>query len=116
MNQSLPFVYILMFMVSWQDVPVTMDGSSSELRGESKQDIMLDSNISHSRHVEVGRELEPWRPDKDDPLCPELENVFDSPWSGYVIVTIVFIYSQSYSGLFHCILKIVWLKYIILSC
>ncbi|XP_057541278.1 polyadenylate-binding protein-interacting protein 4-like [Amaranthus tricolor] len=65
-----------------KDVPVTMDGSSSELRGESKQDIMLDSNISHSRHVEVGRELEPWRPDKDDPLCPELENVFDSPWSG----------------------------------
>lgn len=64
-----------------KEVPVTRDGFSNELRGESKQDIMLDSYISHSRHVEAGRELEPWMPDKDDPLCPELEHVFDSPWT-----------------------------------
>ncbi|XP_021736746.1 polyadenylate-binding protein-interacting protein 3-like isoform X2 [Chenopodium quinoa] len=65
-----------------KDVPVTRDGLSNELRGESRQDIMLDSYISHSRHVEGGRELEPWMPDKDDPLCPELDNVFDSSWTG----------------------------------
>lgn len=65
-----------------KDVPVSRDELSNEVRGESKQDIMLDSYISHSRHVEVGRELEPWMPDKDDPLCPDLENVFDSPWTG----------------------------------
>ncbi|KAL2926242.1 Polyadenylate-binding protein-interacting protein 3 [Bienertia sinuspersici] len=65
-----------------KDVPVSRDGFSNELLAESKQDIMLDSYISHSRHNEVGRELAPWMPDKDDPLCPDLENVFDSPWTG----------------------------------
>ncbi|XP_056698795.1 polyadenylate-binding protein-interacting protein 4 isoform X1 [Spinacia oleracea] len=65
-----------------KEVPVTRDGLSNELQGESRQDIMLDSYISHSRHVEGGRELEPWLPDKDDPVCPELENVFDSSWTG----------------------------------
>ncbi|KAK9666333.1 hypothetical protein RND81_14G177900 [Saponaria officinalis] len=65
-----------------KDVPITRDGLSSELQGESQQDIMLDSYISQSRHVDVGRQLEPWIPDEDTPQRPELENIFDSPWNG----------------------------------
>ncbi|KAL9232031.1 hypothetical protein vseg_007180 [Gypsophila vaccaria] len=65
-----------------KDVPITRDGLSSELQGEGQQDIMLDSYISRSRHVDVGRELEPWIPDEDAPQRLELENIFDSPWTG----------------------------------
>lgn len=42
------------------------------------QEIMVDSIISQSRHVDLERELQPWMPDEDDPHCPELENIFDS--------------------------------------
>lgn len=45
---------------------------------------MTDSCISQSRHVEVERELERWIPDKDDPQCPELENIFDGTWNRYL--------------------------------
>lgn len=65
-----------------KDVAVTRGGLSDEIQSKKQRDIMLDSNISQSRHVEAGRELEPWMPDEDDPRCPELENVFDSPWTG----------------------------------
>ena len=60
---------------------VTSDGFASELQHEKHQEILIDSAISQSRHVEVERELERWVPDKDDPQCPELENIFDSPWN-----------------------------------
>lgn len=45
---------------------------------------MTDSCISQSRHVEVERELGRWIPDKDDPQCPELENIFDGTWNRYL--------------------------------
>ena len=60
---------------------VTSDGFASELQHEKHQEILIDSAISQSRHVEVERELERWVPDKDDPQCPELENIFDGPWN-----------------------------------
>ena len=60
-----------------QDISVTVDGMSNELPHAKQQEIMIDSNISQSRQVEVERELEPWIPDKDDPQCPESENIFD---------------------------------------
>ncbi|OMO70605.1 hypothetical protein CCACVL1_18764 [Corchorus capsularis] len=62
-----------------KDVAVTRDGFASELQREKHQEILIDSAISQSRHVEAERELEPWVPDEDDPQCPELENVFDGP-------------------------------------
>ncbi|CAK9179909.1 unnamed protein product [Ilex paraguariensis] len=62
-------------------VSVTMDGLMNELHHERLQEIMTDSYISQSRHVEAERELERWVPDGDDPECPELENIFDGPWN-----------------------------------
>ncbi|CAL9105221.1 unnamed protein product [Musa textilis] len=44
---------------------------------ENQKDLMIDSVISHSHHLETERELAPWMPDEDDPECPELENIFD---------------------------------------
>lgn len=64
-----------------QGVAVTMDGLASELQQEKQQDIMTDSTISHSRHVDVERELGRWVPDEDVPECPELDNIFDGPWN-----------------------------------
>ncbi|XVF27020.1 hypothetical protein REPUB_Repub14bG0070500 [Reevesia pubescens] len=64
-----------------KDVAVTRDGFASELQHEKHQEILIDSVISQSRHVEVERELEPWVPDEDNLQCPELENIFDGPWS-----------------------------------
>ncbi|XP_022853199.1 polyadenylate-binding protein-interacting protein 3-like [Olea europaea var. sylvestris] len=62
-------------------VPVTRDGLTNELQHDEQQELMTDSCISQSRHVDLGRELEPWVPDADDPGCPELENIFDGPWN-----------------------------------
>ncbi|KAF7843567.1 polyadenylate-binding protein-interacting protein 3-like isoform X1 [Senna tora] len=64
-----------------QDVVVTRDGLPNEAHHEMHQEIMVDSAISQSRHVEIGRELQPWVPDGDDQQCPELENIFDGPWN-----------------------------------
>ncbi|KAL0463804.1 UNVERIFIED_CONTAM: Polyadenylate-binding protein-interacting protein 4 [Sesamum latifolium] len=57
------------------------DGLTNELQHEKQQELLTDSCISQSRHVEVGRELERWVPDENDPACPELENIFDGPWN-----------------------------------
>ncbi|XP_075492832.1 polyadenylate-binding protein-interacting protein 4-like isoform X2 [Primulina tabacum] len=60
-------------------VSVTSDVSKIEFQHDKKQELMVDSYISQSRHVELGRELEPWIPDENDPECPELDTVFDGP-------------------------------------
>lgn len=60
---------------------LTRDGLANELQQEKQQEIMTDSSISLSRHVEVTRELGHWVPDADDPECPELDNIFDGPWN-----------------------------------
>ncbi|KAL2243204.1 UNVERIFIED_CONTAM: Polyadenylate-binding protein-interacting protein 4 [Sesamum indicum] len=62
-------------------VPVTRDGFTNELQNEKQRELMTDSCISQSRYVEVGRELEHWVPDENDPGCPELDNIFDGPWN-----------------------------------
>ncbi|KAL4387858.1 hypothetical protein GQ457_09G005050 [Hibiscus cannabinus] len=67
--------------VKAKDVAITRDRFASELQDEKYQELLIDSAISQSRHVEVERVLEPWVPGEDDPQCPELENVFDSPWN-----------------------------------
>ncbi|XP_062087772.1 polyadenylate-binding protein-interacting protein 3 isoform X2 [Humulus lupulus] len=64
-----------------KDVSVTSEGFLDEAQCEKQQELMIDSVISQSRHVELERELEPWVPDKDDPQCPELENIFDGHWN-----------------------------------
>ena len=63
---------------------VTRDGTTSDLQRVKWQDIMLDSSISQSSHVDVERALERWVPDKDDSQCPELENISDNPWNRLV--------------------------------
>lgn len=52
-------------------------------------EIMVDSVISQSCHVETGRELQRWVPDEDDPQCPELENIFDGPWNRWFYTSLV---------------------------
>ncbi|KAI3759779.1 hypothetical protein L6452_07831 [Arctium lappa] len=64
-----------------KSVPVTKDWLTNELQHERPQDIMIDSFISRSRHVELERELEPWIPDDDNLECPELDNTFDRHWN-----------------------------------
>ena len=50
-------------------------------QSEKQQEVMRDSLISQSCHVEIERCLEPWVPDEEDPQCPELENIFDGHWN-----------------------------------
>ncbi|XP_027335060.1 polyadenylate-binding protein-interacting protein 3-like [Abrus precatorius] len=63
-----------------KNVAVSRDGLSSESHHDMHEEIMVDSVISQSRHVELGRELQRWVPDEDDPQCPEMESTFDGPW------------------------------------
>ncbi|CAH1422817.1 unnamed protein product [Lactuca virosa] len=62
-------------------VTVTRDGFTNEVHLEKQQDIMTDSLISRSRHVDLERELEPWVPDDDNIELPELDNTFDRHWN-----------------------------------
>ncbi|XP_023760185.1 polyadenylate-binding protein-interacting protein 4 isoform X2 [Lactuca sativa] len=62
-------------------VTVTSDGLTNEVHLEKQQDIMTDSLISRSRHVDLERELEPWVPDDDNIELPELDNTFDRHWN-----------------------------------
>ncbi|XP_039125280.1 polyadenylate-binding protein-interacting protein 3-like [Dioscorea cayenensis subsp. rotundata] len=64
-----------------KDVPLSVDAFANGNAHDKLQDLMIDSAISQSHHVEVGRELKPWTPDKDDPECPELDDIFDGTWN-----------------------------------
>jgi len=74
---------------SWQDVAVSRDGLPSESHYDMHQEIMVDSVISQSRNFEIGRELQRWVPDEDDPQCSELENTFDSPWNRWIYIYLI---------------------------
>ncbi|KAL8242719.1 hypothetical protein R6Q59_013021 [Mikania micrantha] len=63
-----------------KSISVTRDGSMNELQNDQLHDIIIDSNISQSRHVDLERELEPWVPDDDNIECPELDDTFDHHW------------------------------------
>ena len=60
---------------------ITRDGFSNELLQDKQQEIMLDSNISQSRHIEAERGLARWVPDEDVPQCPGVDNIFDGTWN-----------------------------------
>ncbi|KAL8223611.1 hypothetical protein R6Q57_019086 [Mikania cordata] len=63
-----------------KSISVTRDGLMNELQSDQLHDIIIDSNISQSRHVDLERELEPWVPDDDNIECPELDDTFDHHW------------------------------------
>ncbi|XP_016478042.2 polyadenylate-binding protein-interacting protein 4-like [Nicotiana tabacum] len=62
-------------------VPATLDVFQAELLREKQQELLTDSCISQSQHVEVERQLERWVPDEDALECPELDNIFDGHWN-----------------------------------
>ncbi|XP_011627318.1 polyadenylate-binding protein-interacting protein 4 [Amborella trichopoda] len=64
-----------------KDVLVTSNYLSNFSTHEKRHDFMIDTSISQSHLIDVERELEPWTPDNDDPLCPDLENTFDNTWN-----------------------------------
>ncbi|XP_076925451.1 polyadenylate-binding protein-interacting protein 4-like [Bidens hawaiensis] len=64
-----------------KNVPVTREGLMNEFQNDQPHDIMIDSSISQSRHVDLERELAPWVPDDDNLECPELDNTFDRHWN-----------------------------------
>ena len=65
-------VWMVFQLCSFSDFKtLTMDGIAHDLQYEKQQEIMIDSFISQSRHVEAGRELAPWVPDEDDPHSRE---------------------------------------------
>lgn len=67
--------------VTAKGVPITLDGFRTEFMLEQQQELLTDSCISQSRHIEVERQLERWVPDDDAPECPELDNIFDGHWN-----------------------------------
>lgn len=67
--------------ITAKSVSVTRGGLTNELQREKQQEILIDSSISQSRHVDLERELERWVPDEDTPECPELDNIFDGHWN-----------------------------------
>uniref|UniRef100_A0A7N0TW77 Ataxin 2 SM domain-containing protein n=1 Tax=Kalanchoe fedtschenkoi TaxID=63787 RepID=A0A7N0TW77_KALFE len=73
--------------VNAKDVPVTSSGMSSDIREVKEKDILIDSYISRSHTGEIERELGRWVPDESDPICSNLDNVFDVPWNrcSYII-------------------------------
>lgn len=77
------FQYLILYSVNHldQDVSVTRNGVTNDLQLVKQQDIMIDSSISQSRHVDGERALERWVPDEDGPECPELESIFDGHWN-----------------------------------
>ncbi|RRT71117.1 hypothetical protein B296_00026969 [Ensete ventricosum] len=60
-----------------KDVSLSSDEFTAGQSCEKQKDLMTDSVISHSHHLDMARELAPWMPDEEDPECPELENIFD---------------------------------------
>lgn len=64
-----------------KDVPLNIEEFSNAQPRDKRKDLMIDSAISHSHHLEAERELERWTPDADDPECPELEDIFDGTWN-----------------------------------
>ncbi|XP_018488756.1 polyadenylate-binding protein-interacting protein 3 isoform X2 [Raphanus sativus] len=63
-----------------KDLPVNNNNVSNSAQCEKPSELLTDSSISQSYHVDSERELKRWVPDEDVPDCPDLENVFDDPW------------------------------------
>uniref|UniRef100_A0A1J3HPT3 Polyadenylate-binding protein-interacting protein 3 n=1 Tax=Noccaea caerulescens TaxID=107243 RepID=A0A1J3HPT3_NOCCA len=63
-----------------KDLPVYSNDVSNSVQSDKPLELLTDSSISQSYHVDLERELKPWVPDEDVPDCPDLENVFDDSW------------------------------------
>ncbi|KAL1218929.1 Polyadenylate-binding protein-interacting protein 3 [Cardamine amara subsp. amara] len=63
-----------------KDLPVCSNNVSNSVQSKKPLELLTDSTISQSYHVDLERELKPWVPDDDLPDCSDLENVFDDPW------------------------------------
>ncbi|CAH8306208.1 unnamed protein product [Eruca vesicaria subsp. sativa] len=63
-----------------KDLPVHSNNASNSAQCEGPLELLTDSSISQSYHVDLERELKRWVPDEDVPDCSDLENVFDDPW------------------------------------
>ncbi|KAF8090966.1 hypothetical protein N665_0460s0009 [Sinapis alba] len=63
-----------------KDLPVYSNNASNSAQCEGPLELLTDSSISQSYHVDLERELKRWVPDEDVPDCSDLENVFDDPW------------------------------------
>lgn len=85
-------LYLILHCVNHldQDVSVTRNGVTNDLQLVKQQDILIDSSISQSRHVDGERALERWVPDEDDPECPELESIFDGHWNRLLPFSVFF--------------------------
>ncbi|XP_024015401.1 polyadenylate-binding protein-interacting protein 4 isoform X2 [Eutrema salsugineum] len=62
-----------------KDLSVSSDGMLNAVQSEKPMELLTDSSISQSSHVNHGRVLQRWVPDEDAPQG--LENVFDNPWN-----------------------------------
>jgi len=54
---------------------------SNAVQGEKPSELLTDSSISQSYHVDRERQLQRWVPDETIPHGADLENVFDNPWN-----------------------------------
>ncbi|XP_010487187.1 PREDICTED: polyadenylate-binding protein-interacting protein 4-like [Camelina sativa] len=64
-----------------KDLSVSWNGMSNAVQSEKPGELLTDSSISQSYHVDRERQLKPWVPDESVPQRADLENVFDSPWN-----------------------------------
>ncbi|KAG2305661.1 hypothetical protein Bca52824_025409 [Brassica carinata] len=58
-----------------EDLSVSSDGTLNAVQSEKPVELLTDSSISTSRHVDLGREVTHWEPDGNVP--PVLDNMFD---------------------------------------
>ncbi|EOA30174.1 hypothetical protein CARUB_v10013292mg [Capsella rubella] len=64
-----------------KDLSVSWNGMSNAVQSEKPMELLTDSSISQSYHVDRERQLKPWVPDESVPLRADLDNVFDNPWN-----------------------------------
>lgn len=83
----------LITMINIQDLSLTGDVFSEDMH-DNVSDLMIDSVISQSHRVEE-RYLEPWMDGDDDPMCPELDNIFDGKWNRLIFSITIFFFLTS---------------------
>uniref|UniRef100_A0A0D6QRJ7 LsmAD domain-containing protein n=1 Tax=Araucaria cunninghamii TaxID=56994 RepID=A0A0D6QRJ7_ARACU len=64
-----------------KDVPLMGDELANGYARGNRHEILTDSLLSHSHHLDLERELEPWTPEKDAPESLGLEDTFQNPWN-----------------------------------
>ncbi|OAP07048.1 CID4 [Arabidopsis thaliana] len=64
-----------------KDLSVSSNNMSNAVQGEKPSELLTDSSISQSYHVDRERQLQRWVPDETIPHGADLENVFDNPWN-----------------------------------